>query len=121
MPRVARPIFAHIPHLITHRGHEVNLYGLNAFLVYGIGSPKPIGYCGVSGSRKLFRMRHDVNNVVGTDFDGDVKTPAAGDPCLPDSSSLIVLLGSERWVRRLVTKRATCLPKALWIGAGALS
>lgn len=77
------------------------MYALNTFLVYGIGSSKAIGYCGLSGSRKLLRMRHDVNEFVGVGFDGEVKTPAAVDPCLPDSSSLIVLLGSERWVTEI--------------------
>jgi len=46
-------------------------------------------------------MRHDVNEFVGIGFDGEVKTPPAVDPCLPDSSSLIVLLGSERWVTEI--------------------
>ena len=49
-------------------------------------------------ARELFGVRHDVNEIVSGALYGEIKTPAAVDSGLPDSSILIVFLGSERWV-----------------------
>jgi hypothetical protein len=57
-------------------------------------------------------MRHDVNEVVGIAFYGEIETPASVDPGLPDSSSLIIFLGSERWVTEIGNQEGNLFVKS---------
>ncbi len=57
-------------------------------------------------------MRHDVNEAVSVALDGEVETPAAVDPGLPDSSSLIIFLGSERWVAEIIDQEGNLFVKS---------
>jgi hypothetical protein len=63
-------------------------------------------------ARELLGVRHDVNEVVGIALDGEIETPAAVDPGLPDSSSLIIFLGSERWVTEISDQEGNLFVKS---------
>ena len=43
----------------------------------------------------LFRMGHEINEVVDITRDGEIKAPSAIHARLPDVTGFIVLLGSE--------------------------
>jgi hypothetical protein len=56
-------------------------------------------------------VRHDVNEVVGIAFYGEVETPASVDPGLPVSSSLIVFLGLKGWVTEISNQKGNLFVK----------
>jgi hypothetical protein len=59
----------------------------------------------------LFRMRHDINEVVGVAYDTEIKTPPTIDSGLPDVLGLVVLLGSQGWVAEIAEEMTELFSK----------
>ena len=50
----------------------------------------------------LFRVRDDGVEDVGVPFDGEIETPGSIDPGLPQARGLVVFLGAQRRMLKIV-------------------
>ena len=47
-------------------------------------------------------MRNHVFDPVGVACDGEIETPGAVHPCLPEIRGLVIFLSLKRWVQQVV-------------------
>src|SRR6266446_3722431 len=59
-------------------------------------------------SQQLFRMRHDVDDLIPITHNAKIEPPISRHPCLPDIVGLVVLLGTQRGVAKIADQE--CRP-----------
>src|SRR5690242_14144766 len=72
-------------------------------------------------SQQLFRMRHDVDDLIPITHNAKIAPPLSRHPCLPDIVGLIVRLGTQRGVAKIADQeRRPAVKGPLNVGRSAL-
>jgi hypothetical protein len=64
-------------------------------------------------------MRHDIKQYVGIPLNTKIEAPISRHPCLPDVLGLIILLGPQRGMAKIVCKQCCTTVKGLLNRAGS--